>query len=140
MSKMKNIKFLFSFYENIITIGLKSNKKELNNILNNFIEVLLNIENIPSEEILCDYLKIIKDILSIFKRDNVIIKNFENEKILKFLINNYLINDFILDKEKNFINYQSKEYNKTLFEIIRILISLNPEINLKIFFSDQFYF
>ena len=136
MSKMKNIKFLFSFYENIITIGLKSNKKELNNILNNFIEVLLNIENIPSEEILCDYLKIIKDILSIFKRDNVKIKNFENEKILKFLINNYLINDFILDKEKNFINYQSKEYNKTLFEIIRILISLNPEINLKIFFSE----
>ena len=39
LSKMNNINFMFSFYENLISIGLKYEKEKLNEILNKFIEI-----------------------------------------------------------------------------------------------------
>ena len=133
LSKMNNINFIFTFYENLILIGLKDNYEKLNEILNKFIEILLNVNNIPSEEIFIHYLSIIKEILSILQKENYKIKNFNNEKILSFIIDNYLINDINDKKLNNFSSYQSNLYNKRLFEIIKIIISLNPIKNIKLF-------
>ena len=136
LSKIQNTKFIFSFYENIITIGLKTKKEKLTEILNNFIKILFDIDNIPKEVIFTGYLTIIKDILLIFKNDNIKIDNFENDKILKFIIENYLIIDPNKDKEKSFSNYQSITYINRLFQIITLLISQNPEKNIKLFLTE----
>ena len=136
LSKMNNIKFIFTFYENIIVIGLRENKEKLKEILLCFIQILLNINNVPSESIVCGYLSIIKDILSIFKQNNLHIENFDDVQTLKFIIDNYLINDFNKDKEKMTLNFQTISYIRRLYEIIKILISLNPEINIDLFLTD----
>ena len=136
LSKMNNINFTFSFYENLISIGLKYNNIKLNEILNKFIEILLNAKNIPSEEIFIHYLSIIKETLSILQKENYNIKNFNTEKILSFIIDNYLINDINDKKQNNFSSYQSNLYIKRLFEIITIIISLNPKNNIKLFFQQ----
>ena len=136
LSKIENTKFIFSFYENIIIIGLKTKKEKLIEILNNFITILFDIDNIPKEKIFTGYLTIIKDILLIFKNDNIKIENFENHKILKFIIENYLIIDYNKENEKPFSNYQSIIYIKRLFEIITLLINQNPENNIKIFLTE----
>ena len=102
LSKIENTKFIFSFYDNIIIIGLKTKKEKLTEILNNFITILFDIDNIPKEKIFTGYLTIIKDILLIFKNDNMKIDNFANDIILKFIIENYLIIDLIKIKKNHF--------------------------------------
>ena len=118
---------IFSFFEELLTTIL-DNDKEIN------------------EYILTGYLDIIKRILSILvksKYQKIIEYNFES--LVNKLINDFLItfdrdekNKIIeLQKLKKYSKYSEYNYVEKIYLILDVIISLNPEKYIKLFFENE---
>ena len=118
---------IFSFYEELLKLILDKN-------------ITLN------EYLIKGYLQIIKTILKILK-DEKYNKLYECnfESLIQTIINEFLItfdkdeNNKINEIEniKNYSKYSNYDYIDNLFQILTIIISLNPEKYLKLFFLNE---
>ena len=139
--------FFFRLFYDLYDLSIKDTK---NDEIFKFFEELLNIildKNIElGEYILIGYLGIIKRILTILKQSKYPkLYEYSFESLISKLINDFLItfdkdeNNKIIEvnKLKKYSKYSDFEYVSNIYQIINIIISLNPEKYLKLFFENE---
>ena len=142
----KLLTFIDMFID-LFDISIKGTQNEkIFSLFENILKIILDKNIELKEYLLKGYLKIIKKILKILKNEKYN-KLFEYnfESLIQKIINEFLIsfdkdenNQIIEIKDsKNYSKYSDGEYVNYIFQILTILISLNPEKYLKIFFQNE---
>ena len=141
---------LSTYINIIIDVFDISSKGIKNEKIFSLFETLFNLvldKNIELKEFLLNgYLKIIKKVLTILKDENynklyeynfeTIIPKMINEFIITFDTNeNNQINE--IENLKNYSKYSNYEYVENIFQILSIILSLNPDKYLKLFFLNE---
>ena len=117
----------FTFFENLLKIILDKNI--------NLNEYLLN-----------GYLGVIKRLLTTLKDSKYQkLYEFDFEDIIQKLINDFLItfekdekgNIIVVENQLKYSKYSEYEYVSNIYQILNIIISLNPEKNLKSFLENE---
>ena len=139
--------FFFKLFYILYDVSIKDTR---NDELFEFFEKLLNIildKNIElNEYILSAYFGIINKILTILKDSKYQkIYDYDFESLLQKLINDFIIifekdeNNKItdIDKLKKYSKYSDSKYISDLYQILYIIISLNPDKYLKLYFNND---
>ena len=141
------LSILFKIFIDLLEISIKNTKNES---IFTFYEKLMKIisdKNIElKQNILTGYIHIMKEILTILKTSEYPkLYEYDFESLINKIINEFIItsdkdqNDNIneINNLKNYSKYSDTDYVSFLFQILGIIISLNPEKYLKIFFLND---
>ena len=131
----------------LFDISIKDTQNDkIFSLFENLLKIILDKNIELKEYLLKGYLNIMKKILQILKNANYK-KLFEYnfESLIQKIINEFLIsfdkdeNNKIIEikNSKNYSKYSGGQYVDYIFKILAILISLNPEKYLKIFFENE---
>ena len=140
ISSIKNVKYLFNIYEDILELIQNfENNDELEKIFFYLNDLINKKDLFIKEDILTGYVNIMKNILIIYHKNNKKIEKLNEKNFIDNLINNFLITDINIENEnKNlYSNYNSLQYIKAIYELLTGLIYLNPEQNIQIFFENK---
>ena len=108
--------------------------------------IILDKDIILNEYFLNGYLRVIKRLLTTLKDSkNQKLYEFDFQDIIQKLINDFLItfekdekgNLIVIDKLCKYSKYSEYEYVSNIYQILNLIISLNPEKYLKLFFENE---
>ena len=145
--------YIFKIFELIIKILItnEENENKENNIYNdnnenylvdilkNIINIIINNEIHLNEELITNYLKLLHLIISkVNSLNNKTLNEIDFSSVFTILINNFLIISPISEnKNELYSNNNSQDYIDYLFDLINIIIEINPQKYLLEFFSQE---
>ena len=139
--------FFFRLSNDLYDLSIKdSQNDETFTFFENLLKIILDKNIELNEYLLNGYLGVIKRLLTTLK-DSKYQKLYEYhfEDIIQKLINDFLItfekdekgNIIVVENQKKYSKYSEYEYVSNIYQILNIIISLNPEKYLKIFFENE---
>ena len=139
--------FFFKSFNDLYDLSIKDTKNdEIFKIFENLLKIILDKNIELNEYLLIGYLSIIKSILTTLKNSKYSkIIEYDFCSLVPVLIDNFLItfekdeNNKIIEvkKQKKYSKYSDYEYVSNIFQILDIIISLNPEKYIKLFFENE---
>ena len=139
--------FFFRLFNDLLDLSIKDTQNDqLFKFFEELLELILNKNVILNEHILTGYLGIIKRILTILKESKFQkFYEYDFESLISTLINDFIItfdkdeNNKIIEVEKlkKYSKYSGQDYVSNIYQIIDIIIPLNQEKYLKIFFENE---
>ena len=116
-----------------------NNENYLVDILKNIINKEINNEIHLNEELITNYLKLLHLIISkLNSLNNKTLNEIDFSSVFTILINNFLIiSPMSENKNELYSNNNSQDYIDYLFDLINIIIEINPQKYLLEFFSQE---
>ena len=138
---------LFDIYILLFDISIKSSQNDkIFSLYEELLKLILDKNITLNEYVIKGYLRTIRTILQILKDEKYNkLYEYNFESLIQIIINEFLI---AFDKDENnkineienlkyYSKYSDYEYIDKLFKILTIIISLNPEKYLKLFFLNE---
>ena len=139
--------FFFKLFNDLYDLSIKDTQNDqIFKFFEELLELILDKNIILIENILTGYLGIIKRILNILKGSKYQkLYEYDFESLILTLINDFIItfdkdeNNKIIEVEKlkKYSKYSELDYVSNIYQILNIILSLNPEKYIKIFFENE---
>ena len=137
----------FKIFIDLLEISIKGTQNEkIFSLYGDLMKLILDKNIELKEYLLSGYLNIVKEILSILRREKwEKLYQYDFESLINKIISEFIItfdkdeNDKIneIKNLKNYSRYSESDYVSYIFQIITIIISLNPEKYLQLFFLNE---
>ena len=137
----------FKMFIDIFQLGINGLQNDkIFSLYENLMKLILDKNVELGEYLLTGYLNIVREILTILKNKKYNkLYEYDFEPLIKQIINEFIItfdrdeNDKIIEINnlKNYSRYSDTDYVSYIFQILNLIILLNPEKYLKIFFLND---